>query len=285
MKGSILLLFTLVVYQYVFSQSISSTVDKQKILIGEPFQWKLQGASRGGRGPSLPSFDSIPHFEILSKSKVDSQQSERGLILSQTYTLTSWDSGRWVMPAFGPVKTVAGLISIEVGYTPQDPAQPYNDIKDIIPVKRPTQSTWYWYVIGALVLIGLFLLFFPKEKKKEPAAAPVFDEGAYKEALKKLERLKAEKSQEAKLFYTELIDIFREYLMKRKNIQSFSQTTEDLARKIGQLSLDRSTYFELVQTLQLSDMVKFARYQPAIEENNEALEKIKKSIVAIENLN
>jgi hypothetical protein len=81
--------------------------------------------------------------------------------------------------------------------------------------------------------------------------------------------------------YTSLIDIFRNYLLQKKDIHSFSKTTDDLARQLGELRLNGSD--QLIQVLQRSDMVKFARYQPMTTENEQAIEVIKKNIISIEN--
>ena len=75
-------------------------------------------------------------------------------------------------------------------------------------------------------------------------------------------------------------DQIRNYLQQRKNIHSFSKTTEDLSRQLSELQLNGSD--QLVQVLQRSDMVKFARYQPMFTENEQAIEVIKKNIISIE---
>jgi hypothetical protein len=137
-------------------------------------------------------------------------------------------------------------------------------------------------LIGIAVLIALFLLFFPPKEKKEVDAKPAVVEDPYKAALDRLEKINP--AGEPKYFYTELVDIFRNYLEKRKRIQSFSKTTDDLSMQMRQLQLPPEQYMQLVQTLRLSDMVKFAKYQPQPEENEEAIDVIKKNIIAIENL-
>jgi hypothetical protein len=51
-----------------------------------------------------------------------------------------------------------------------------------------------------------------------------------------------------------------------------------------QLQLHNEQYNQLVQTLRMSDMVKFAKYQPQTKENEEAISVIEKNIITIENL-
>jgi hypothetical protein len=266
------------------SPTIAVSADKQKILIGEPLQLHFTITAADGSAVAPLHIDSIYHFEILQKSKTDTQLDGNLMRLKQTYTITSWDSGRWQIPSFQLASghKTKSLI-IDVGYTPFDVKQDYNDIKDILDVKRPQRTTWYWYVIGVALLIALFILIFP-QKKKQPKAGPVSYEGAYKEALQQLEKLKKQSADEdAKRYYTTLIDIFRSYLQRRKNIQSFSKTTEDIAQQLKQINMPANQYNTMVQTLQLSDLVKFAQYQPQPYDNKTALETIKKSIVTIEN--
>ena len=283
MKNHILLVFFLTFFCPLLAQNITVSTDKKKIFIGEQFHLHVAGNFKKGQTFTWIIIDSIPHFEILEKSKIDTQQNETSTIFSQDFTLTSWDSGKWQIPGFLPRKSKAIPDTIDVSFSPFDPKQPYHDIKDIIEVKKPTESKWYWYFIFLAILIALFLLFFPKENKKDkPGFIP--DEGAYKTALKRLKNLKAREVQDNKAFYTELIDIFRDYLQKRKNIQSFSKTTDDLAIQMDQLQLPREKYQELVQTLRLGDLVKFAQFQPMPEENRNAIEVIEQNIMAIENL-
>ncbi len=268
----------------LFSQrsSVSATVNKEKILIGEQVQLYLKAVLP--KGGAFPWFvvDTFPHFEILQQSKIDSQLTSEGLFLQQTITLTSWDSGRWFIPAFSFANTKTKPVMVTVGYTQMAPDQPYNDIKDIIEVEKPFASNWYWYLIGIAVLVALFLLFFPPKQEKSIAATPVPAEDAYKAALKRLGKLNA--GDDPKYLYTELVDVFRDYLQKRKNIQSFSKTTDDLSVQIKELQLPVEQYHQLVQVLRLSDMVKFAKYQPQLRENEEAMSVIEKNIITIENL-
>ena len=90
--------------------------------------------------------------------------------------------------------------------------------------------------------------------------------------------------EEDKAYYTELINIFRTYLQQSKGIHSFQKTTDDLSRQIAGLKMGDPLYRPLVQTLQLSDFVKYAKYTPTTAEKEESWDVIKKSIVAIEQI-
>lgn len=282
MKNHILLVFSLLVMQCLPAQDIKLDMDKTSIVIGEQIRMNLQAEFK--REPvSWVILDSIPHFEILNKSKVDTTRNGNLLVLRQSLTLTSFDSGQWNIPPIiiGGAKTKP--VPIQVGFSKMDYNQPYHDIKDIIQVKRPIESTWHWYLILLAVIILLFVLFFPREKAKKTAEF-VPDEGAYKAALRKLEQLKTAELKDNKELYTELIHIFREYLEKRRNIRSFSKTTDDLSIRMSELGLPKEQFAELVQTLRLGDLVKFAQFQPSGVENENSIRVVQQNIIAIENL-
>lgn len=280
----VLFILSITISLGVFSQNlpVSATVNKQKILIGEHLQLYLKAVVRGNNTARWFRVDSFSHFEILKSSKIDSQQTSQGLFLQQTITLTSWDSGKWAIPSFsfGRLQTKPLVVSVE--FSPMDPNQPYHDIKDIIDVQKPIASNWYWYLLGVAVLIALFLLFFPPKEKKEIIEKPLAPEDVYKNALNRLDKLSP--AQEVKSLYTELVDILRDYLHNQKGIQSFSKTTDDLSVQIGQLQLPEDDYYQLVLILQMSDMVKFAKLQPSIAENEKAIDLVRKNIITIENL-
>lgn len=263
--------------------SVAATVDKASIIIGEPAQLKLEAFFPSNNTPSFFAVDSFQHFEILNSSKIDTVPAEGGTKLSRTLTLTSWDSGAWNIPAL-PLQNSSRIrtqpIQIAVGYSPMAPDQQYHDVKDILAVPQATRVTWYWYVIGAVLLLILFLLLFPKKKKSTEPVVNMQD--VYKQTLAQLDALKSRTGEDGKEYFTSLILIFRNYLQQRKNIQSHAKTTDDISRQLRTAQLEERDYNDLVQTLQLSDFVKFAKYVPTITEKEEALNTIKKSIVTIE---
>jgi len=284
MKGYIFLILVSFFSVSAIAQKIAATADKEKILIGEQFHLRLQANFNNGEPLDFFQIDSIPRFEILDKSAIDTSKFNEGVALVQTFTITSWDSGKIKIAPFVLGQLQTKPLAIDVAYSPSpfDTTQPYYDIHDILEVKRPVESTWYWYLIGLLILVLLFLLSFPKGKPRAKGEF-VSDEGAYKKALRKLDGLQKRTDADDKIFYTELIQIFREYLHRRMNIYSFSKTTEDLSMQIEKLELDNDQYQQLVQTLLVSDFVKYAKYQASGEERKHSIDSIRESIITIEN--
>lgn len=265
--------------------SLTVKADKEKIVIGEQFNLTIEAVVPATNPIRWLRIDTIPHFEIIAKTKVDSLVRNGTLNLTQKLTLTSWDSGIWAIPAYflPQLKSVqSAAININVSYAFFNAAQDYNDVKDILEVAKPAKATWYWYLIGAVLLLFLFMLLFPTRKrdKKEVVVSNI---DAYKQAVAALEELRTKTGGDSKTFYTGLIDIFRTYSHQRKGLQFYQKTTDEMSRQLKNLNLPSGQFTALIQVLQISDVVKFARFQPTEEENKIALETIRKSIVTLEN--
>ena len=166
-------------------------------------------------------------------------------------------------------------------FSPFDPNQPYHDIKDVIDVKEEKKKQWWWYAIGGglLLILIIYLLLRKKPVAKSKPAAPLVD--PYQEAMAELEKLKKQRP-EIKQYYSSMIDIFRLYIYRRKNIQSLYETTDDLVLQLKSLQLNNDQLSKLSQSMRLGDFVKFAKYQPAEEENQQSIEIIRNSIIEIE---
>jgi LPXTG-motif cell wall-anchored protein len=282
--GLLLLLCGSVLCAQKNSPVIAST-DKSKILLGEQFDIVIGARFTSEATLSFFNIDSLPHFEIVQKTKIDTERTDNNIVLTQKITLTSFDSGRWQIPPIPLPGTQLKTkpITINVVFTsPFDPNQEYHDVKDILSVKKPTESQWYWYLIGGILLLLLFVLLFPR-KKKNPNEIKL-DANAYRTAIADLQNLKKEHlaEKDIKAFYVRLVDVFRTYLNKGKGLQSFSKTTDDLSMQVLDLNLTSDIYNELVQTLRLSDAVKYAKFAPNAEESNHSMETIRKTIDAIE---
>lgn len=290
MKKPYVLIFVFTfLYVHLFAQkdiSVTASVDKSSILIGQPFKLMLEATFSNPHTPSFFQFDTLAHFEVLNRSRIDTQATNGSTVLKQTVTLTSWDSGAWAIQSFTlpGEKAVTKPLPINVAYTPMQPNQDYHDVKDILDVPKPERHTWYWYLIGAALLLLVLLLVFPKKKKLAVADTVAIREGALRHALRELDDLRVKEALDDKTYFTELIRIFRTYLQQRKGIHSFQQTTDDLSRQLQALQLPHEDFKKLVLTLQLSDFVKFAQLTVQPQEREEAWNEIKKSITAIENV-
>jgi hypothetical protein len=266
------------------SITIRATADKNRIAIGERIQLSLEAIFPPNEPMRFFDIDSIAHFEILQRQKIDTLDDGGRIELKQVLILTSFDSGQWVIPSFLlPGHTVTDSIAVEVVFAPFDPNQAYHDIKDVInvePEQPPKKKTWYWYAAaGALLLVVIIYLL--TRKKRQPAAVTAIPVDAYKDAMQELEKLRKE-NPASKIFFTRLVDILRLYVLRRTGITSLQKTTDDLVVQLRTLKLDGMVFNSLAQSLRMSDFVKFAKYEPEDLDTKNAFNTVRQSIDLIE---
>ena len=260
-----------------------ASVDKKKVLLGEPFQLQIRFQLPEGVSGQFPVIDSIPHFEFTQTPLIDSS-SEKGIKnFKAVYYLSSFDSGHWVIPSFRVSRQIkTDTIGVDVLFSEFDKEQPYHDIKEIIEVKPVKKKNWWWLAGGGLILLLLIIFLLTRKKKKiPPPTGPVSPADPFREAISALEKLKQSGSG-GKEYYTKLTDIFRLYLFRRKGILSLQETTGDLIPLLKNTGLSAEELSGLGQTLLLSDFVKFAKYQPAATEDQACFDEISKAIQSIE---
>lgn len=264
---------------------VRATVDRSKILIGEPISLTLQADIPNNEPIRFFQLDSLPHFEFLARQKIDTSNTSSGTVLSQVIQITSFDSGHWVIPAFVLGEMVSDTIPVDVGFSSFDPEQAYHDIKDIIEVdaeKKKEDKTW-WYVAGGILLLIALLVILLRKKKRPIVKAPPPPVDPYREAMGQLEKLQKQKPA-TKQYYSTLTDIFRVYILERKGIQSLQETTNDLVVQLRSLHLPAEPFDRLAAALRLGDFVKFAKYEPSGEDDKNNFETIKGVIEQIEQM-
>jgi hypothetical protein len=271
--------------------TVRAAIDKTNILIGEQLTISLQANIPENNPIRFFSVDSVPHFEILEKTRVDTVNTSTGTELKQTLRLTSFDSGQWVIPSFPlamPDGPFTDSFTVHVSFAPFDSAKDYNDIKNIIPAEAVKKKDFTWYYIGlGLLLLGLIIYLLLRKRHKHPVAVVKLPEDPYAEALKKLEALRQPSLQseaDVKMVYSTITDIFRAYLKERMGIHSLQQTTDDLVLQLRNTGIRQEQFSRLSQALRLADFVKFAKYIPAINDFEFVYSVVKETIISIEAL-
>lgn len=176
--------------------NVRATVNRDNILIGEPFSLTVEAYMPLGSSISWFNSDTMPHFEVTDRSVIDTAENIDGKKITQVLNLTSFDSGRWQIPPFEIV--VAGQsfytdsIPVNVTFTPFDPKEDYRDIKDIIEVKNPSVRYIPWIIAGLTVLSLSALAYFMRKKKPLVRDVKIAAEAAlspYEEAVTALNAL------------------------------------------------------------------------------------------------
>ena len=268
---------------------VSVKADHDKILIGEPVILTLDASFPPGSPEAWFNTDSIPHFEFIRKGKIDTIKGNANAEYTQQVTITSFDSGQWTIPAFiieiNGRQYLTDSLSVTVAYSPMDPKTEYHDIHEIVEVDNPDTRYLTWITAGILVLSLLGLAYFLSRKmefrieKEAEITQPAPHVPALEEAMQQLSLLEKEQLAQSniKLYFTRLNDILRNFLL-RKNILVTGKTNAEIMLKLQQARLHRDELTPLMQTLRMTDAVKFAKFIPSTAENQDSFTIIKNSI-------
>jgi hypothetical protein len=274
------------------SATIKATVDKERIVIGEPFRLQLKVIVPDNTPFGWPELDSLPHFDWLETGNVDTTVFPGKRVYRQSLTVTSFDSGMWAIPRLpflvAGKKMFSDSIRIAVGYTRIDSLKDFHDIKDIIDIPNPF-ARWIGWIIAGTTLISLALVFLFIRKRKwlkklvqnfqQPRLAP-FEEAMHE--LHELQRLPLSDAAAIKTHYSRLGEILRVYLLRRLAISSFAETSEELIRELRRQQLPLTTFDALAEALRMSDFVKFAKYEPGLADSEIHAAAVRTAIKALE---
>lgn len=289
MKQLLSIFFLFITLQSFTQVQVRTSVDRTDILIGEPVSLSLEAYMPLGENFNWFNIDTIPHFEIISRSKIDTTETFNGKKVSQTFSITSFDSGRWEFPAFamviGKARYITDTLSVRVNYAQFNKEEEYHEIKDIIDVDSG-HKPWLPWVIGIGSLLALLASWLLLRKKKKPVAkAPVIQLSPYEEAMRELERIRLKGFRlngEVKEFYSSLNDVLRIYLERKLQLNGMEKTNEEIINDLRSLPLPAQGYQQLSEALRVADFVKFAKYHPDEQLNEQNFLVIRN---AIESLN
>lgn len=281
--------------------SFKASVDTNRLLIGQHRTLTMELRYPKGTVAQLPIFSDtlMKGITLLDVKKPDTLASVNGMDgLKQQVVLTAFDSGTFVIPALmagyytkdvpTPSVLMSEAITLSVQTVAVDTTKAYRDISGIQKMPWSIKDYLPYFLIGLLVVglvVGLLLLIMHRRgtinllPEKRVILLP-----PDQEALNSLETLRYRKlwqNGEVKLFYTEIIDILRRYLLRQFNIQAAEMTSAEMLDALGMVKIN-SVAFEKIRSLfQMADLVKFAKLIPSPLENdtsiNHAVDFVKES--------
>ena len=266
---------------------IDVKVDSLQLLIGEQTDLTL-GVTLGAKQklllPELKKGDQlIPNVEVVNIQRPDTNILDEGkrMEIIQRYTITAWDSSLYYLPPFEvkvdgkkyKSKSLAiKVYTVDVDTLHTDKFFPPYDIMDV----PFSWSDWKWIVLDSFVVIFLLIicvvLYYHvvigkpivriiRRKKILPP---------HKVAINEIERIKADRKwaeEDSKEYYTLLTDTLRTYIKDRYGFNAMEMTSTEI---INRLISDNNeeALSELREIFTTADLVKFAKYNTLINEND-----------------
>lgn len=265
--------------------TVEATIDSLQLLIGEQTKIKLQVSMDAGQNLRLPLLKDtlVRGVEVLDVAKPDTQllnENKRWLV-SQEYTVTSFDSALYYLPPFQVMVDnqmyQSKALALKVYSVPVDTLHPdqFFGPKTIheVPLTWDDLAPMVYSILSLLVLgiLTAFLIIRYRDNKPiiriiriEPKLPP------HLAAMKKIETIKANnnyRKEEPKQYYTDLTDVIRTYIKERFGFNAMEMTSAEIISRL-QEEKDRESVNDLKELFTTADLVKFAKHSPLINEND-----------------
>ncbi len=291
----ITLLVFLLITGKTFAQQITikASVDSTNVLIGDQLKLKFELEQAKNIEVILPSFsDTITStIEVAQLQAIDTIKTDKPDIIKiiQELTIQSFDTGLQVVPAqifrIASNNTVDSIKSYPVEFYVHsgfkvDLEKGPSDIKPVYeaPVNLAEVTP---YILGLIIIaaIAFFIFYYINylAKRKANNAENKIVEPAHIIALRELERIKASeawnKNEKAKEYYGDLSDTLRIYILNRFDINAMEYTTIETIEACEKQKdlINQKNKEQLKSILELSDLVKFAKYKPQVDESERCL--------------
>ena len=265
------------------SVTVEAKIDSLQILIGEQAKIQLQVAMDAKQRAVLPAYtDTIVRgVEIVETAKPDTQflNDRQRLLITQEYTVTSFDSALYYLPPM--VVTVdnkeykSKALALKVYSMPVDTLHPDQFFGQKAVMKAPfVWEDWYGLCsFLALPLLALLIYFIIRIRDNKPIIRKVKVEPKlppHQAAMKEIERIKNEKVWQKGLpkeYYTELTDTLRTYIKDRFGFNALEMTSSEIIDNLMEMN-DKEAIADLKELFQTADLVKFAKHDPQMNEND-----------------
>ena len=273
---------------------VKAEVQNDTVAVGKPFTLDLMMKVPYGYYVEWNAFatDTLSeHIDILKRGEqLRTADADSNTIVQQQLTLMTFDTGFVQVPPVGltyaktadqglrmeaftnPVQLYATTIAV-------DTTQAFKPI--VPPIEQPvTMKEVFPWILGLLilVLVGMVVWYLAKHRKPKvdehglPVRGQVIP--PYDKAIADLERLKQEKMWQVgktKEYFSNLTDITREYIEGQFDVNAVEMTTDDILNEVRDLDFDKDLYGKLKNTMELADLVKFAKFTTSPLENDNAM--------------
>ncbi len=293
---SLTLLLLTVVAQTTFPEAeveffIEERTSQNPLTVGDQLVMRLEVYHPTDSRVSLPQVDrDWGNFRVVQQTSPEEVNNGDGTsTTSKEIVVTVFEPGFYkTLPLVvthrrpdGEIEELAApVIQLRVTSIISDPEDiELRDLKE--QAALPVAAVWPW-VVGGLILVAIIVAaiswaiwwFYLRRRKPDVEEAeievrPVTDARppeviAYAE-LARIEQLKLPEQNKIKEHYTLVANCLRQYIENRYQITALEQTTSEINQGLRRQQLPLQQMSNFMNVLTESDLVKFARYQPAQE--------------------
>lgn len=283
------LLFFILLYTLSFGQDIKvrASVDSVDYEVGDYINYKITVTHSKDINVTRPAIqDSLGTLELIRINPMQSEEKDGRTKKVFEYVLSKYDSGDVIIPSIPVIYNQrnqkdaqvirTNAVSLTVHTLKIDPHGDVKDIKEPIKIPLDWKTLLIWILVG-LVILGLIIWriqYYRKKKALREGAVVTIRREPHEEAFNSLKELEAKKLWQKgfiKQYHTEITAVIRKYFEERFSIPALELTTSELMQKLDQ-SRETSEISQITNDfLNNADMVKFAKYVPMNDINEEMM--------------
>ena len=267
---------------------VQAEVDSMMMWVGQQTGLHLTVTCDAGQKVTFPSYrDTIVQgLEIIPPVTTDTQYVNNGqrMTLTRNYTVTCFDSAL-IYISYIPVEVdgaefrsnrlALAFMTFDIPEGQENQIfGPKENMKTPVRLYEAKGFLLYWLLAALACVLAYYL--FVRYRDDKPIIRRIKIEPkvpAHVKAISGIEELRqtgGPHSEDAKSYYTQLTDILREYINDRFGFNATEMTSYEILERLEE-SRDKDSLNELRDLLSTSDMVKFAKFKPMLNENDRNL--------------
>lgn len=273
---------------------VEGKVESTDVQVGKPFTLNLSLKVPYGWFVEWNDFttDTLSEqLDIIKRSDVErTADADSNVIVKQQLTLMTFDTGQVQVPRIAlkyarsfddpnRLKAYTDPIDLYSTTIAVDTTLAYKPIVEPIAAPVQMKEVFPWILAVLLLALAAFGIWYWRRHRKTKVDAdgnivrgPVIP--PYDKAVGDLETLRQQKlwqSGKVKEYYSSLTDIAREYIEGQFGVNAVEMTTDDILEEIKPLHFSQETYDKLKDTMEVADLVKFAKYSSSNLESENAM--------------
>jgi hypothetical protein len=263
--------------------AVEVEVDTARVTLGDPIHLNLYLRHRPEERPVVPPLANFLQDASVREIASDGPQLvDGGIETILHYELRLYALGSREIPPL-PVSFIQASgdtlmrttrpLEIEVLSVRGEGEESLRDIKP--PVEVPGGiPLWLAGMLGVLVVVGFVfgILWVLERRKKQPESATPPEPLDYAAEFVRIAAMGLLERGDYKTYYSLLSENLRRYLEESLCIDALEQTTTEISQALKQVEIESGTAREIDNFLAATDLVKFARFIPDLENARRAPE-------------
>lgn len=267
--------------------SVEISIDSIQMLVGQQTGLHVSAIVKPGQKVKFATFRPeqmlAPGLEVVNSPVIDTADADGGFIkVTQHLVLTAWEDSLFYIPGQkiiidGKAQQTKNLalkvLTIDVDTLHPNQFFGPKEVQDN-PFAWDEWAEVFWFSILAMVLYLLCWLAYLRLKSNKPIQLRVRIRKIippHQRALNAIDEIKQGASHSTtKDYYTQLTDTLRLYIEERFGFSAMEMTSAEIIARLREEG-DQQKINELTMLFETADLVKFAKYEAGMSENDRNL--------------